>query len=74
MMIALVSVVDWFSLGLILGVKYYILEGIRHDNRNHAHQCKLEMLVAWLKSSMDCNKHQLSTALWYTTNAMLVQK
>ena len=60
LMTALASVDDWFTLGLILGVECDTLERIRSDNKDH---CKLDMLVAWLRSAETCTKHQLSLAL-----------
>ena len=66
-MTALVSVVDWFTLGVYLGVKVHILEEIRVDHSTTS-QCKLNMLIAWLRSSEEpCTKQKLMTALWYIT-------
>ena len=70
LMTALVSVVDWFTLGVYLGVEYHTLEEIRIQRRDHVSHCKSDMLIAWLKSSKEpCTKHQLSNALWYTTHS-----
>ena len=69
-MTALVTVVDWFTLGVYLGVKCHTLEEIREDLRAVS-RCKLNMLITWLRSSDElCTKHQLSTALWYITHSM----
>ena len=71
LMTALVTVVDWFTLGVYLGVKCHTLEEIRIQHRDHVSHCKLDMLKAWLRSSEElCTKHQLSTALWYITHSM----
>ena len=72
LMTALVSVVDWSTLGVYLGVKCHTLEEIRIQHRDNVSHCKLDMLKAWLRSSAEelCTKHQLSTALWYITHSM----
>ena len=65
LMTALVPIVDWFTLGVYLGVKVHILEEIRIDYSTTS-QRKLNMLMAWLRSSEEpCNKQNLITALWY---------
>ena len=69
LMTALVSVVDWFTLGVYLGVKLHILEEIREDHSTTS-QRKLNMLIAWLRSSEElCTKQKLMTALWYITHS-----
>ena len=71
LMTALVSVIDWFTLGVYLGVKLHILKGIKMQHRDDISLCKVGMLEAWLRSSKElCTKHQLSTALWYITHSM----
>ena len=70
-MTALVSVVDWFTLGVYLGVEYHTLKKIEKEHKNEIDRCKIDMLEAWLKNSEEaCTKHQLSTALWYMTHSM----
>ena len=57
--------VDWYILGVYLGVKVYILDEIREDHSTTS-QRKLNMLIAWLRSSEEpCTKQNLITALWY---------
>ena len=69
LMTALVSVVDWFTLGVYLGVEYHTLKGIKMQNENQIETCKMTMLLAWLKNSEEiCIKQQLLSALWYITN------
>ena len=71
LMTALVSVVDWFTLGVYLGVEYHTLEEIREDHRSVGH-CKLNMLKAWLRTSEEtCTKSHLSTALWNITHSSI---
>ena len=66
-MTALVSVVDWFTLGLILGVEYHTLEKIRIQHGDHVSYCKLDMLTTWLrKFKGTCTKPYLLNALRYT--------
>ena len=69
----LVSVVDWFTLGVYLGVKYHTLEEIRIDHSEHASHCTY-MLIAWLRNSEDtCTKHQLSIALGHSIHLKYAQ-
>ena len=68
-MTALVSVVDWFTLGVYLEVKVHILEEIREDHSTTS-LCRLNMLIAWLRSSEEpCTKQNLMTALWNITHS-----
>ena len=67
-MTALASVVDWFTLGVYLGVEYHTLKGIKMQNKNQIETCKMTMFLAWLKNSEEiCTKQQLLSALWYIT-------
>ena len=62
--------VDWYILGVYLGVKVHILDEIREDHSTSTRRCKLNMLIAWLKSSEEpCTKPKLMTALWYITHS-----
>ena len=45
---ALDSVVDWFTLGVKLGLEDHELRTIEHNYRGD--RCKLEMLSCWLRS------------------------
>ena len=68
---ALVSVVDWFTLGVYLGVEYHTLKKIEIEHKNNIDRCKIDMLGEWLNNPEEaCTKHQLSTALWYMTHSM----
>ena len=40
---------EWFSLGLSLGLRYPTLEAIDIDYRGNVRRCRTEMLAAWLK-------------------------
>ena len=72
LMTAIASVDDWFSLGIILGVKYRTLEMIKEDHST-TNQCKLNMLIAWLRSSEEtCTKQQLSIVLRCTCLSFLL--
>ena len=61
--------VDWYILGVYLGVKLHILDEIREDHSTTS-QRKLNMLKAWFRSSEEpCTKQILMTALWYITHS-----
>ena len=54
---AIISVVDWHSLGLELGLEKYQLDIIDHDNRGKVEDCKKAMISLWLdtdKASWQC--------------------
>ena len=54
---AIISVVDWHSLGLELGLEKYQLDIIDHDNRGKVEDCKKTMISLWLdtdKASWQC--------------------
>ena len=64
LMVALEPVVQWFNLGVYLGVKTATLEKIKIEERERVEDCKREMLIAWLRSSEEpCTKQQLESAL-----------
>ena len=48
---ALESVVDWYPLGLQLGLKDHELRTISQDFRGDNEHCKLEMLGRWLRNA-----------------------
>ena len=50
-MTALVSVIDWFTLGVYLGVEYHTPKKIEIEKRNEIDRCKIDMLGEWLASS-----------------------
>ena len=39
---------DWYSLGLTLGLPYYLLETIRRDDYRQTNYCKLKVILNWL--------------------------
>ena len=43
--------VNWFRLGLDLGLGYNTLRAIKVDNHQQADNCFMEMLATWLRSS-----------------------
>ena len=47
------GLVDWQSLGLVLGLLYGTLEKIRHNRQANYEECKMEMLAAWLQQQDD---------------------
>ena len=54
---AIISAVDWHSLGLELGLEKYQLDIIDHDNRGKVEDCKKTMISLWLdtdKASWQC--------------------
>ena len=65
LMVALEPVVQWFNLGVYLGVKTATLEKIKIEERERVEDCKREMLIAWLPRSSEepCTKQQLESAL-----------
>ena len=69
-MTALKPTVEWFNLGMYLGVSDSDLKEIEREQRGRVQDCKREMLVKWLNSSDDCTKEQLINALWETTQQM----
>ena len=64
LIVALKSVVQWFNLGVHLGVETTTLEKIKIEERERVEDCKREMLIAWLRGSEEpCTKQQLESAL-----------
>ena len=49
MNIFLKDLVDWQTLGLVLGLHYSTLEKIGNDHHNRIDKCKIAMLAAWLE-------------------------
>ena len=66
-MIALVTIFEWFNLGMYLGVKYFALKKIEKEQMGQVEACKREMLAEWLSNSDDPTKQQLIKALWRIT-------
>ena len=69
-MIALAPVIDWFTLGLILGVDYHTLEKIRIQHRDRVIHYKSDMLIAWLQIKGSCTKQQLLNAFRYLNHSL----
>ena len=63
---ALKPTVEWFNLGMYLGVSNSDLKEIEIERRERVQDCKREMLVKWLNGSDDPTKEQLISALWET--------
>lgn len=61
-MIALCEVVEWFDLGIQLGVHHSTLSEINIEQQKVEGR-RREMLVKWLKGSSECTKLSLRTAL-----------
>lgn len=61
-MTALDEVVDWFNLGIQLGVTHSTLTIIQIEQQKVVDR-RREMLVKWLNGSSECTKVSLTTAL-----------
>ena len=61
-MIALDEVVDWFNLGIQLGVTHSTLTIIQIEQQKVVDR-RREMLVTWLNGGSECTKVSLRTAL-----------
>ena len=51
------SVVDWQSLGIVLGLGYFTLKTIEKDHRGLVEECKTKMLAAWLQQQDDVSQN-----------------
>ena len=49
-------IVDWFNIGIHLGVKEHILQIIAKDNPHDTQRCRAEMFSAWLKGEEEATK------------------
>ena len=67
-MTALKPTVEWFNLGMYLGVSNSDLKEIEIEQRERVQDCKRVMLVKWLNGSDDSTKERLISALWETTH------
>ena len=61
--LVLVSVAEWYDLGLQLGVEDEDLDVIKRDNPGNLKACKREMFRAWLKITPNPSYQQLVEAL-----------
>ena len=59
----LTEVVDWFPLGVQLGLKVSTLEQFRMDYPNDAQLCKIKVLDWWLRNAKDCSWETLAEVL-----------
>ena len=53
---ALKNVIDWFSLGLELGLLYPTLKKIEEDQGRKTDRCVMEMIAAWLQQQDNVSK------------------
>ena len=68
---AIISIVNWYYLGLELGLEKYQLDIIDKDNRGIVEDCKMEMISKWLdtdKVSWQCLVKALSSPLLKETS------
>ena len=55
---------QWMTLGVHLGVDYFVLKIIKKNQPHDVEECMMEMLAAWLKGQEgECNRDTLKTAL-----------
>ena len=57
------QVVDWFPLGLQLGLGLPELKQLQMDYPGDAQRCKTEVLDWWLRNSRECSWETLAEAL-----------
>lgn len=60
---ALAEVIQWYELGIALGIKPFKLEEIRRNRMGEVQLCKLNLLDYWLRSDLDASWEQLAGAL-----------
>lgn len=65
---ALKPTVEWFNLGMYLGVSDSDLKEIEREQMGRVQDCKREMLVKWLNGSDNPTVEQLISALWEITH------
>ena len=59
----------WMRLGIHLGLRYSTLEAIDIEQRSKIENCKMEMLVAWLKQQDNVSKNGVPS--WSVLKAAL---
>ena len=69
----LIEVVEWYSVGLQLGVKEYELKSIEQDYPRLKDR-KREMFSAWLRTCSNINYHDLINALDAVGESKAVQQ
>ena len=55
--------VDWYDIGLQLGIDKHALDVIKHDYQNKAGGCFREMLAYWLENNQSATKSRLQRAI-----------
>ena len=63
LIVELRDVVDWFKLGVSLGIKHSNLKKIEADYRGNVERCKTEMLAFWMKNNGNASVEKLTQAL-----------
>ena len=63
MLAELRDVVDWFKLGVSLGIKHSYLKKIEADYRGDVECCKTEMLSFWIDNDENASMEKLTQAL-----------
>ena len=60
----LIQTVEWYNIGLQLGVEDAELKVIQQNYLRDSEACKREMFNAWLKKTSSPSYQQLVEALW----------
>ena len=68
------EVVDWYRVGLSLGIKSYQLEEIRINRMGDAMHCKLNMLDLWLRGDVDASWSKLVGALAESNHSFIADR
>ena len=57
------DVVNWFKLGISLGIEHSHLKKIEADHKGDTERCKMEMLVFWINNDGNASLEKLTRAL-----------
>ena len=68
------EVVDWYRVGLSLGIKSYQLEEIRINRMGDAMHCKLSMLDSWLRGDVEASWSKLAGALEESNHSFIADR
>ena len=68
------DVISWFQLGIYLDISPSELMKIRADHRERTDDCKIEMLVTWLRQTTDASWSAVVRALVGIKMGALAQK
>ena len=68
------EVVDWYRVGLSLGIKSYQLEEIRINRMGDAMHCKLSMLDSWLRGDVEASWNKLAGALEESNHSFIADR